>query len=130
MAAGYFPSGPEVPIAHAATIAARQLGIKLIAVVTDSGGAARLMSEYRPEARILALTSSEETYRRLALYWGVEPYMMRPSATVEELVDNVDDLIRERGLGQAGDQVAITGAVPVGSGASTNSLRIHRLRGR
>jgi pyruvate kinase len=116
-------------IAHAATIAARQLGIKLICVVTDSGGAARLMSEYRPAARILALTSEDSTYRRLALYWGVEPYMMRPSATVEELVDNVDDLVRERNLGLPGEQVVITGAVPVGSGASTNSLRIHRLRG-
>jgi pyruvate kinase len=115
-------------IAHAATIAARQLDIKLIAVVTDSGGAARLMSEYRPEARILALTSSEETYRRLALYWGVEPHMMRPAAMVEELVDIVDDLVRERGLGVPGEQVVITGAVPVGSGASTNSLRIHTLR--
>ena len=115
-------------IAHAATIAARQLDIKLIAVVTDSGGAARLMSEYRPGARILALTTDELTYHRLALYWGVEPYLIRPSATVEELVDNVDELIRERGLGQPGDHVVITGAVPVGSGAQTNSLRIHKLR--
>ena len=88
------------------------------------------MSEYRPQARILALTSNEITYRRLALYWGVEPQLMRPAATVEELVDNIEELLVERGLAVPGEQVAITASVPVGGGASTNMLRIHRLRSK
>jgi pyruvate kinase len=117
-------------IAHAATIAARQLSIKHICVVTDSGGAARLMSEYRPEARIIALTNDESTYHRLALYWGVTPYIIRPSATVEELVDNVEEFMLERNLALPGELVAITGSVPVGTGAPTNSLRLHKLRPR
>ena len=60
-----------------AVVAARQMNATAIACVTESGGVARLVSEYRPEARLVAFTSQPEVYRRLALYWGVEPVMRR-----------------------------------------------------
>ena len=46
-----------------------------------SGGIARLISEYRPEARLIALTTNEVTYRRLALYWGVTSLEIQPAAS-------------------------------------------------
>jgi pyruvate kinase len=116
-------------IAHAAAIAARQMGIRNVAVVTDSGGAARLMSEYRPEASILALTTNEVTYRRLALYWGVVPLYIPPAATIDELFDHIEDLLRERNLARPGEYVVVTASVPVGAGETTNTLRIHRVGG-
>src|SRR4029078_12712388 len=64
-------------IAHAAGAAARVLKIKTIAVLTDSGGIARLMSEYRPEAGIVALTRDEVTVRRLRPIWGVDDALVR-----------------------------------------------------
>jgi pyruvate kinase len=39
----------------------------------------------------------------------------------------VDDVLRARGLAQPGDQVVITMGVPVGSGESTNLMKIHRV---
>jgi pyruvate kinase len=114
-------------IAHAAVIAARQMGIRNVAVVTDSGGAARLMSEYRPEAAILALTTNEVTYRRLALYWGVLPLYIPPAATFSELIDRIEELLRERNLVQDGEYIVVTASMPVGAGDTTNTLRIHRV---
>jgi pyruvate kinase len=114
-------------IAHAAVIAARQMGIKNVAVVTDSGGAARLMSEYRPEATILALTTNEVTYHRLALYWGVLPLYIPPASTLNELIDRIEELLRERQLAKDGDFVVVTASMPVGAGDTTNTLRIHRI---
>jgi pyruvate kinase len=116
-------------IAHAAVIAARQMSIRNVLVVTDSGGAARLMSEYRPEAAILALTTNDVTYRRLALYWGVQPFFIPPASTIDELVDHVEDLLHERGLARPGEYVVLTASVPVGGGETTNTLRIHRVGG-
>ena len=75
-------------IAHAAVIAAKAMKIKTIVTVSESGGAARLVSEYRPEANIIALTTNEVSYRRLALFWGVTPVLIRPAATAG-LVDRV-----------------------------------------
>jgi len=116
-------------IAHAAVIAARQMSIRTVLVVTDSGGAARLMSEYRPEAAILALTTNDVTYRRLALYWGVQPLFIPPAASIDELVDHIEDLLHERGLARPGEYVVVTASVPVGAGETTNTLRIHRVGG-
>ncbi|RMH44835.1 MAG: pyruvate kinase [Deltaproteobacteria bacterium] len=114
-------------IAHAAAIAARQMRIKTIALVTESGGAARLMSEYRPEAAILALTTNDVTYRRLAPYWGVTPILISPAATTDEMIDRIEAVLRERQLAEPGEYVAITMGVPVGAGESTNLLKIHRM---
>ncbi len=116
-------------VAHAAVVAAKQMHIKVIACYTDSGGIARLISEYRPEAQIAALTTSEVTYNRLALYWGVLPIFISPAASTDEMFGRIDDVLRDRGLAQPGDQVVISMGIPVGSGESTNLMKIHRISG-
>ena len=114
-------------IAHAAVIAARAMKSKTIACVTDSGGVARLISEYRPEANIAAVTASEVTYRRLALIWGVTPVMMGTAATTDELIDRVEGELSAHNLARTGETVVITMSVPVGSGQSTNLLKVHTM---
>src|SRR5207248_7708386 len=58
-------------VAKAAAAAAGQLGIGTICVYTRTGETARQIGEYRPPARILAFTASQQAYQRVALYWGV-----------------------------------------------------------
>jgi pyruvate kinase len=116
-------------IAHAAVIAARAMKLKTIVTVSESGGAARLVSEYRPEANIVALTTNEVSYRRLALFWGVTPVLVGPSASTEELIDRVEATLLERNLALPGENVLITMAVPVGAGTSTNMLKVHQIAG-
>jgi len=114
-------------VAHAAVVAARQMNLKVIACYSDSGGIARLISEYRPEAQIVAMTTNEVTYNRWALYWGVLPVFISPAASTEEMIGRIEDVMRARGLVQPGDQVVITMGIPIGSGESTNLLKIHRV---
>ncbi|HLL21094.1 MAG TPA: pyruvate kinase [Kofleriaceae bacterium] len=115
-------------IAHAAMTAARSMKLKTIVVLSYSGGAARLVSEYRPEANIICMTTNEVTFRRLALVWGVTPVMIGPAATTEELVDRVEAMLIERNLALPGENVLITMAVPVGAGLATNVLKIHQIQ--
>ncbi len=134
----YYHANTEIPeiqlavptnaIAHAAQIAARAMKIKTIVVVSNSGGAARLVSEYRPEANIVCLTGNEVSYRRLALVWGVTPVLIGPSASMEELVDRVEATLIERNLALPGENVLVTMAVPVGAGGQTNVLKIHQIQ--
>ena len=134
----YYHATVEVPglqlatstnaIAHAAVTAQRAMKLKTIVAVSDSGGAARLISEYRPDANLVCMTTDETSFRRLALVWGVTPVMIGPSATTEELVDRVEGLLIERNLASPGEHVLITMAVPVYSGASTNVLKIHQIQ--
>ncbi|MGZ9928082.1 pyruvate kinase alpha/beta domain-containing protein, partial [Escherichia coli] len=50
-------------VAAAAVAAAEQLGISTIVTYTERGATARLISEYRPRARILALTPDPDVVR-------------------------------------------------------------------
>jgi pyruvate kinase len=114
-------------IAQAAVSAARAMKLKVIALVTDSGGVARLVSEYRPDARIVALTTDEVQYRRLALVWGVTPVLISACATTDELIERVETVLSARALASPGDSIVITMGVPVGAGMSTNMLKIHQM---
>src|SRR5690606_21829017 len=58
-------------VAQAATEAAVNLGINTIVAFTESGSTARLISKYRPAARVVAFTPIESTLRKMALFWGV-----------------------------------------------------------
>jgi pyruvate kinase len=114
-------------IAHAAVIAARAMKAKVIACVTESGGVARLISEYRPEASIAALTTSDVTFRQLALVWGVTPVHVQHAASTDELIDRVEAALSAHHLARTGEHVVITMSVPIGSGQSTNLLKIHQM---
>ncbi len=114
-------------IAHGAAMAARSLSCKVIVAHTESGGSARLLSQYRPEARIIALTTSEITYRRLALCWGVTPILTAPTVTINEVIESAQEVLRERNLCEPGEFVVLTAAMPVGAGETTNMLKIHRM---
>jgi pyruvate kinase len=134
----YYRANVEVPdlqlavpanaIAHAAIYAARAMKLKTIVAVSESGGAARLVSEYRPEANIVCLTTNDVSFRRLALIWGVTPVLISPAATTEELIDRVEATMIERNLALPGEHVLITMAVPVGAGGQTNVLKIHQIQ--
>jgi pyruvate kinase len=121
-------AGSSNAISHAAVAAAKSMRLKTIAVVSDSGGAARLVSEYRPEANIICLTTNDVTFRQLALFWGVTPMLIGPSATTDELVDRVEETLIERNLSLPGENIVITMAVPVGSGLPTNVIKIHQIQ--
>ena len=114
-------------VARAAVVAAKQMDIETVVVLTGSGGAARLMSEYRPQGGILALTTDDVTYRRLALYWGVIPILTSPIATLDEFVERAQSEILDRNLSRPGDHVILTAGVPIGSGMTTNMMQIHRI---
>ena len=114
-------------IAHAAMVAAAQMRAPVIAAVTDSGGAARLLSEYRPEARIVAFTTHPEVYRQLAAYWGVTPEMAPEAGSTDAMLDAVAASLKTHGYARSGDLAVITMAVPHGTGMSANLLQIHRV---
>ena len=117
-------------IAKSAVVAARQMNAQCIVCVTESGGVARLVSEYRPDSNVVAFTSRPEVYRRLALYWGVEPVMKSPSPNFDELIRDASRLLCERALCKPGELIVLAVAVPFGSGQSANTLHIHRIDDR
>ncbi|MBD5111107.1 MAG: pyruvate kinase [Ruminococcaceae bacterium] len=113
-------------ISHATVSAAMDLGATAIITVTKTGTTARMISRYRPECPIISCTTSEVTWRQMALSWGVIPLM------AEEMMTNTDDLIHHAvekasnaGLLKNGDLAVITAGVPLGVSGTTNLMKVH-----
>ena len=115
-------------ISYSACHAADSLGAKAIVAFTHSGSTGRRVSKYRPKVPILAITSAVEVSGRLVLHWGVYPFSMKEAASLDELFATGAGLTRELGLAKPGDQVVITGGVPVGQSGSTNLLKVEEIR--
>src|SRR6202043_1503450 len=78
-------------IAHSA----EDLPMGAIAVFTESGNTARMISKYLPKAAIYAFTHMEPVVRRMNLYWGVHPVYCRQARSAEQMVTMAEqDLVR------------------------------------
>jgi pyruvate kinase len=119
------PGSSASAIARATAEAADGLGLATVVAFTDSGATARLVSKYRPGADILALTPRPETYRRMAVLWGVTPVSVPRRESTDEMIDGADQVLLERGLAARGDRVAIAAGVPPNRDAATNVLKLH-----
>src|SRR5690606_16767020 len=59
-------------IGQAVVYTALNLKVKAIIAPTESGTTAKMISKYRPESPIIAVTSSEYAAKKLTLVWGVQ----------------------------------------------------------
>jgi pyruvate kinase len=114
-------------IAEAVCHAAEELRMKVIAVFTESGSSARLVSKYRPRAPIVAFTSNQETRRRLSLLWGVLPRTIVDVRDIDQLSEITELRLLEERLVRRGDVIAIVAGTPLGTRGTTNLMRLHRV---
>ena len=115
--------------AVAMTRAARELAhdrnVEAIAVFTRTGRTALLMAKARPRVPIMAFTPEERTYRRLGLYWGILPFQVPFTNTVETMISTVEKAIIESTSIQPGQQVVLISGYPVGSFRLPNLALLH-----
>jgi pyruvate kinase len=124
-----FDTGGPQPeaVARAACIMAAEIDAGAIVSYTQSGGTARRVAQYRPRAPIIAPTPRAETYRRLALVWGVTPLLNQIQPTTDRLIDEALGAALGAACVQRGDTVVITAGVPVGYPGRTNLLKVETL---
>jgi pyruvate kinase len=115
---------PPEAVARAACTLAADLDAAAIITCTQSGGTARRVAQYRPRCPILAPTPHAETYRRLALVWGVTPLVNPSQPTTDGLIDGAVGAAMAAGRVHRGDTVVITAGVPVGRPGMTNVIKV------
>jgi pyruvate kinase len=107
-------------VAHAA----QDLDMKAIAVYTETGTTARLISKYRPKAPIYAFAASSSVSSRLNLMWGVSPSACEMTADTEDMVSRAETYLMQAHAVQPGDVIAVVAGTRSSSG-STNFMRMH-----
>ena len=112
-------------IATAVVDTANRLNAKLITTATVHGRTARLISNFRPKAPVLALTPSEKEGRKLMLNYGIYPVLMPLMNSTDEVLEHsVSEAKRFMDL-SSGDIVVITGGFPnTDENRTTNLMKI------
>lgn len=100
---------------------------KYLCVFTESGESARRMARLRNKIPILAFTPEESTRRKMALYWGVESFVVERVTHTDQMVAQVDEALKSTGRAQNGDKVIIISGSPPGIPGTTNDIRVHRV---
>jgi pyruvate kinase len=107
-------------LCEAAAFAAEEMGIRVTAVLTESGLMARRLSALRPGQRIIALTNSEDVQNELSLIWGVESLLAPHADTTEEVLKLGEKTLLESGAVEKGEMIVIMAGRLSGLGLSSS----------
>jgi len=116
-----------VALTRAAGELAQDRNVAYIAVLTQSGKTALLMSKVHPKVPILAFTPEMETFRNLSLYWGVKPYLIPHATTIEDMLALVEEAIIATTSIKPGQQIIFVSYLPVGEMLPPNFLLLHTI---
>ncbi|HXE74528.1 MAG TPA: pyruvate kinase [Candidatus Xenobia bacterium] len=112
-------------VADTVAAATEHLRLRAIAVFTESGSSARLVSKARPDAPIVAFSPNQDVRRRLALLWGVLPRRIKRIRAVDHLFREAEARLRREKLVSKGDIIAIVAGTPLGARGTTNMVKFH-----
>lgn len=112
-------------VAGAAVDAATNLGIETIVAFTESGNTARLLSKYRPSARIIAFSPVPVTLQRMALYRGVQPHPLGRRDYTDVMIAAAEKFLEREGICERGTAVIMVAGIPPNIRASTNLMKVH-----
>jgi pyruvate kinase len=107
-------------IAHAA----EDLPMRAIAVFTESGNTARMLSKHRPKVCIYAFSRKPEVCNRMNSLWGVHPVQAEEWESAEAMLRTAEEELLPRGLLRPGDVLGLVAGTKLTSGA-TNFMRLH-----
>jgi len=120
------PLSSSRSICHVATVCAEEIGAKYIVVFTESGFTAKIMSKYRPDVPVLALTRHARTLNKLALFWGAVPSKIEQQISIMTDLTDLENHLKKARLVKSGDKLVIIAGSSLEEGA-TNMLRLHRV---
>ena len=114
-----------VALTHGAWWAMNDLGVKAVLCCTRSGATAHAMAALRPDAKLIALSTSAQTVRQEALTWGVDSLALPETTDSDSMVVAAAARAKEAGLVQEGDLVGILSGGRDVPGATNDFRLVH-----
>ena len=103
----------EFNLNYSICFTAMQMDAKAIIAYTECGDTPRIIASYLPACPIYAFTSNERTYRQLALYWNVHPFLLPKGNTVNHMLKMGIEKLKEQGKLKEGDAIVIAGGASI-----------------
>ncbi|MBI5409418.1 MAG: pyruvate kinase [Nitrospirae bacterium] len=114
-------------IAEAACSSSSNIDAKAIVAFSRSGFTALLVSKFRPQVPVICFTDTENVRRRMSLYWGVKPHVMKFPGNTDDMIFESEKALLQKGIVKKGDAIAIIAAAHFALGGKSNIMKLHRV---
>jgi pyruvate kinase len=92
--------------------------------MTQSGYTAFMLSSYRPSSPLYIFTKEKTLVNQLSLSWGVRAFYYGEEESLDEIIIDQINILKERGFLEPGQVVVNTGSTPVHLHLPTNVIKI------
>jgi pyruvate kinase len=106
----------------------RQIKAKAIVNFTRSGLSARIASQFRPDVPIYAFTPFLMTSRKMNLHRGVYPFVIPIMDKFSDMVNYMNEKVKELNLLTTGDSIVILSGTPGGTAKSVDFVQIYKIK--
>jgi pyruvate kinase len=106
---------------------AKDVNADALVGMTQSGYTGFMLSSYRPRSPLFVFTKTKSLLDQLSLSWGVTAFFYDMEESIDKMIADQLEVLKERGLIKSGDVVVSTGSLPVEAHLPTNMLKISRL---
>ena len=115
-------------IGESVKLISQHLNIDAIVVMTESGSSGIIVSHYRPNSALFALTPNKNICNRLSLVWGISSILIPEYESTDQMIEEAQKILVDNKLLNYGDTFVLPAGVPVGIIGSTNMLKIHKVQ--
>ncbi|RXK86697.1 pyruvate kinase [Filimonas effusa] len=96
--------------------------------MTQSGYTAFTLSAYRPKSPLYIFTKQRSLVNQLSLSWGVRAFYYDEEESLDDIVFDQINILKERGFISNGDIVINTGSTPISLHLPTNVLKVTKVQ--
>ena len=121
------PSFLSDAICYNACKLAKDVESQALIGMTQSGYTAFMLSSYRPKAPLFIFTKERTLVNQLSLSWGVRAFFYDEEESLDDIIFDQIEILKERGFLKSGDVAVSTGSTPVHLHLPTNTLKITKL---
>lgn len=93
-------------LGHSATSCSFKLNTKAIVLYTNSGKTASMMTRFKPNAPIIAITNNPQTFNYLSLEWNILPIYTKIEGI--DIFDLANTIAKEVKVAKPGDLIIVT----------------------
>jgi pyruvate kinase len=95
--------------------------------MTQSGYTGFILSSYRPKSLLYIFSKEKTLINQLSLSWGIRAIYYDEETSLDDIIFDQINILKERGFLKIGDIVVNTGSTPVDQHLPTNVLKITKV---
>ena len=95
--------------------------------MTQSGYTGFMLSSYRPKSPLYIFSKERTLISQLSLSWGVRAFYYAEEESLDDIIFDQINILRERGFIKKDDVVVNTGSTPVAQHLPTNIIKITKV---